>query len=65
MSRERLVILGLRAPVLVSGGTVSVSVPESPLDFHASTFDASDVDAIVQRVNPSLSPERQRHLAKS
>ena len=65
MSCGRLVVLGLLAAVLVSGGTTSVSVPASPLDFHASTFDASDVDAIVQRVNPSLSPEQRRRLARS
>ncbi len=62
MRRGRLVILGLLAAVLVSGGASSVSVPASPLDFDVSPFDASDVDAIVRRVNPSLSPEQRRRI---
>ena len=65
MSRGRLALLGLLAPALVAGGTTSVSMHASPLDFHASTFDASDVDTITQRVNPSLSPEQRRRLARS
>ena len=63
MSRGRLVVLGLLAAVLVSGGTTFVSAPASPLDSQASTFDASDVAAILQRVNPSLSPEQRRRIS--
>ena len=63
MSRGRLVVLGLLAAVLVSGGAASVSVPSGPLASHASTFDAGDVAAILHRVNPSLSPEQRRRIS--
>jgi soluble lytic murein transglycosylase-like protein len=63
MSRGSLVVLGLLAAVLISGGATSVSVPSGPLASHASTFDASNVAAILQRVNPSLSPEQQRRIS--
>jgi soluble lytic murein transglycosylase-like protein len=63
MSRGSLVVLGLLAAVLVSGGATSVSLPSGSLASHASTFDASDVSAILQRVNPSLSPEQRRRIS--
>jgi soluble lytic murein transglycosylase-like protein len=62
MSRGRLVVLGLLAAVLVSGGAVPVLAPANPTGVFASGFDAEDVAWILQRVNPALSSQQRQRI---
>jgi soluble lytic murein transglycosylase-like protein len=65
MSRGRLVVLGLLASLLLSGGAVPVLAPAHPTDVFVSDFDAEDVAWILHRVNPALSSEQRLRIGEA
>lgn len=65
MNRARLALLGLLAAVLVSGSTNAVPARVQLLEIQHPDFGAQQVAAIVQRVNPGLSPRQFRRIAEA